>query len=593
MAIIFSLVSIGTHHRYLLRQQANSDDDSHHPSFRAPRVRISARNMSITKKKNNNNTRTRSTTNNTVVSTNETNNNNNKKKKKKWAYAFLMAGVDPNDTSENGKWYHGILFNVMVSAELLYGHHSNTKFASSSSSSSKKSFKSSSSSKADVILMVQLSKDSNATKLTDEEENWLQRANVKIKYLPLPYDGRKVTPNFYTVQFEKFRILQYHQEYSRILFMDGDVMPHCNLDYLFELSERGVLKENIVLAWRREPVSGGFFMMTPHKGDYEAIEKIIEHQQYRALETGVIFDPIEGWGHKITPPDSWISTKEPNGTEWSWHGDFVDQGLLYYWVKYLKKNVSIILFDKIQQWGDGASIVASASAAGVGNNNNNEELSSSSSSVTLESTLYNNEPFKSFDCTCRPGNDTPENGNNSNAFFTDNMLLWPSPPTNLAPFRDFVHFSGMNKPWSSEQQKRLNLTDIIRRVEVEPTASVSSSSSTTMITSQGTDDSDNMIIIKSIDPSGFRNPQEIWQYTFWKVFERLGMVSDGTTNSGDNHDNTEGSINKLQLQQHHLKVFHKRLEISGVKYGGFPTYWHAMNVIRERFGQNDSHIGFP
>ena len=104
----------------------------------------------------------------------------------------------------------------------------------------------------------------------------------------------------------------------RILFFDGDVMPHCSLDYLFKLSEEGLLKENMVIAWASEPSSGGFFMLAPKKGDYEELTNIIDNQQRKALTTGVVFDKVEGWGREIVPPDHWMTNLKSSTGEWGW-----------------------------------------------------------------------------------------------------------------------------------------------------------------------------------------------------------------------------------------------------------------------------------
>lgn len=37
------------------------------------------------------------------------------------------------------------------------------------------------------------------------------------------------------------------------------------------MSEEGVLKEKMVIVWTSEPSSGGFSMLTPKEGDYEAL----------------------------------------------------------------------------------------------------------------------------------------------------------------------------------------------------------------------------------------------------------------------------------------------------------------------------------
>ena len=332
-----------------------------------------------------------------------------------WAYALLMAGIDPDEPQ--GNWYHGILFNAMIVAENLHRETRNSRHPVST---------------ADVLLMVQFAVTAETTKLPDEEEGWLHAAGVKIIYLPLPDHG---VQNFYTIQLEKFRILQYTQ-YSRVLFMDGDVMPYCSLDYLFELSEAGQLQENMVIAWRTEPSSGGFFMFTPHAQDYAEITQIIDQHERKALETGIIFDPVEGWGHKITPPDKFRTNIGSSSSTWHWHGDFVDQGLLYYWVKYYKKNVSIIAGSITEHWV------------------NDPETEYG---VKTRSWTSNNEPFTSTEnCPCRIGG----NDNNLKHAATTQHIF-----TKIAPFRDFIHFTGMGKPWLASNQGKMDILDIVQRVE--------------------------------------------------------------------------------------------------------------------------------
>ena len=195
--------------------------------------------------------------------------------RRKWAYAFLMAGVDAKVPS-----YKGIFYNILVTAEILKE------------------------SKADIVVMVQMSIRSKAATLTDEEESYLRAMNVKIHYLEVPKEQ-----NFYQIQFEKFRILNFFTEYSRVIYMDGDVMPYCNIDYMFELSEpqkesmKTPLKENVVIAWSQEPSHGGFFMLQPQKGDFDLVQSIIHRREKEAAEGGQLFDRERGWGHVITPPD--------------------------------------------------------------------------------------------------------------------------------------------------------------------------------------------------------------------------------------------------------------------------------------------------
>lgn len=231
-----------------------------------------------------------------------------------WAYAYLMAGVD---TQHRG--YRGFLYNVLVAAEIMKD------------------------SSADVVLMVQMSSPFEA-RLTPREEGWLHAMNVTIKYLDWPAHGIQ---NFYTVQLEKFHILEF-TEYSRVIFMDGDVLPLCPLDYMFEMSEplqdqtdegsaatNGTIEKpplfqpNVVIAFKIEPAHGGFFMLAPMEGDFELLEGEVRRREDEVLTTGKVFDKRTGWGHVIEPPDQWRSEsgwEGPNATFWKWHGDFVDQG---------------------------------------------------------------------------------------------------------------------------------------------------------------------------------------------------------------------------------------------------------------------------
>lgn len=59
----------------------------------------------------------------------------------------------------------------------------------------------------------------------------------------------------------------------------------------------------------------------------------------------------DGWGHRIDPPDYWMNLDRRRGNSWNFHASFADQGLLYHWVKYVKKNVSIIIYDAL--WSSG------------------------------------------------------------------------------------------------------------------------------------------------------------------------------------------------------------------------------------------------
>jgi hypothetical protein len=244
---------------------------------------------------------------------------------RQWAYAFLIGGCS-SKTPE----YRGFLYNVIVAAKRLRELGS----------------------KADVVVFLQMSTLTDETKLPDHESKVLDAMGIRTHYLPKV--AATVHEVFYALVMEKFRTLEL-TEYSRVLFLDGDIMPLCSMDYIFELSEpkfgEPVLKENVVLSWRQEAANAGFFMLRPDKKDYLELKDVIRKREEKALELPwPYWNEVEGWGHKIEAPDFWRSPDRVTGTNWTWHAVFADQGLLYHWTKYVKQSVSLIISDEVENW---------------------------------------------------------------------------------------------------------------------------------------------------------------------------------------------------------------------------------------------------
>lgn len=183
----------------------------------------------------------------------------------RYAYAFLLAGCDPDQPS-----YRGFLFNIIKTTHLILNSFQSV---------------------ADVIVMIRLSPESPHTTLTPTEEAWLSAVGAKLLYLPPPLANE----TFQQLQLLKFHVLQQVQ-YRCILYLDSDVMPICNLDYIFELSESGVTRPNLVVAWTKEPANGGFFMLEPKHGAYERIMDVVEKQKATAVNLPLPhFDETIGW----------------------------------------------------------------------------------------------------------------------------------------------------------------------------------------------------------------------------------------------------------------------------------------------------------
>jgi len=226
----------------------------------------------------------------------------------KYAYASLMAGCDPDD-----KKYLGYMFNAITSMEILRE----------------------SGSTADFILMVRMAASTTMESLPMDEEESLCKAGIKVMYLPKPSSAHQ--DNYLTAQMDKFSFLRQSKKYSKVIFMDADVMPLCNLDIFFEASTSGQIERNFVIAENNTPSNGGFFMLSLEDGDYEKAYEIIKNKESP-------FDKEVGWGHKIDHPDYYrIKNDAKPRYLWSFNAAPADQGFLYYWVKYIKKSVTINL----------------------------------------------------------------------------------------------------------------------------------------------------------------------------------------------------------------------------------------------------------
>ena len=284
-----------------------------------------------------------------------------------YAYVFLVSGCDPDRPA-----YRYFLYNILVASRLLRETGSTS----------------------DIIAMFQMSYASSYTSLPEEDLRLLEGSNItQIQYIP-----KSSSESYYRTQFDKFRILGF-TTYRRVLFMDADVMPVSNLDYLFQLSDSGVLKENVVVAGPIAPANGGFFLLKPGNGQLEELTDIVKTRERLGKGKGVTqFDKVHGWGHTIQKPDYWETRQRKRGQMWDFYAAFADQGLLYHWAKYAKKKVSIVVGGKVEQW--------------EANSTGNVRLESSHSNL-----LQN---------------------------FSKPLACWKSC---LPVYGDHVHFGGGRKPW--------------------------------------------------------------------------------------------------------------------------------------------------
>lgn len=335
-----------------------------------------------------------------------------------YAYAFVIGGCDPRLPS-----YRNYIYDILISSHILRERGS----------------------KADVVAFFQMSFHSNATALPAEDTRLLDTMQVKINYIPKSRDE-----SFYRVMLDKFRILAL-TEYRRVLFLDGDVVPLVNLDYLFELSDPAdtttptVLMENLVVAGSQEPANGGFFMLAPHAGALQQVNRIIqtreEHarnsinknqkssqeEESRQQKVDKHFDPVQGWGHVIDPSTGdagWVTNGQKAGTNWTFWAAFADQGLLYHYTKYVRKSVTIVLADRVQNWGTTTNDTEAGTDV-------NGPASGNDTVVRLLETLKF--PFQNY--------------SQLSSIKNQKCGRWTLGKGCPPPYSDYFHFTGKGKPW--------------------------------------------------------------------------------------------------------------------------------------------------
>jgi Mannosyltransferase putative len=321
--------------------------------------------------------------------------------KSRYAYMFVIGGIH-----EDRPNYMGFFYDVLVSARLLNQMNST----------------------ADVVLFTQMSPDSKLDQLPPQDMQYLNALNVQVLTLPKP-----TQESFAGLVFAKFRALQLTQ-YRRVIFMDADAIPLANLDYLFHLSDPlhtttpTLIRPNLVMASRGEPCNAGLFMLQPEKGAWDELLAIIRRQREEGKKLPYPhFSWERGWGYDFQAEhDMWRATVKL-GEKWRYHAAHSDQGLLYYWVKYYKRDVSIVVQDEVENWID----------AGPNANRTVDDKPKPMLQMTLK--LEPLAPYSQeyplayqFDC--------------------DQEAIIHRPKANkshrcLVPYRDFAHFMGSSKPW--------------------------------------------------------------------------------------------------------------------------------------------------
>jgi len=246
-----------------------------------------------------------------------------------YAYVWVVGGIHEDRPS-----YKGFLWTILISAKLLRQTGST----------------------ADFWAYFRLSPESKMKHLESTDIRVLEALGVKIVLLERP-----LKESFAQLVYDKFLTINMTQ-YKRVMFLDADVLPLTNLDYYFHLSDPDarqvptLLRPNFIVASRREPCNTGMFMVEPSAEAFEQVQEVIRIQHQRALSLPYPhFDFLDGWGHNFeTHGDYWEGINQV-GTKWKFHAGHSDQGLMYYFAKYVRMDVSIAIGDRIQNWLPGQS----------------------------------------------------------------------------------------------------------------------------------------------------------------------------------------------------------------------------------------------
>lgn len=210
----------------------------------------------------------------------------------KYAYVSLLHGIDTS-FAYRGFLYHAIL--VKKALEQL-------------------------GSEMDFVLLVgfssgEISQDS----AVQADLSLLRQHKIKLFFLPrleedLQGQQRKKKVSFMEMALLKITPWSFSQ-YKRVQFLDGDVLPHKNMDCLFELDR------NSFNTGSASPLNSGWYLGIPNMKDYEEM-KVLAVNRARTK-----WNEKLGWGKEV-PTDLWYRGRGRTVKKWDFNGASLDQGLL-------------------------------------------------------------------------------------------------------------------------------------------------------------------------------------------------------------------------------------------------------------------------
>jgi hypothetical protein len=225
----------------------------------------------------------------------------NPPQRSRYAYVTLISGINRKYT------YRGFLYNALIMHKSLQTQGST----------------------ADFIALIGYSE--NDTSPFVEDLNLLKSHGIIIYELP-----RLVNPK-YPLRFAEMALLKItpysFDQYEKIQFFDGDVMPTMNMDCFFHLPY------NTFTIGAVSPLNSGWYLALPKKQIYEILrEKAI----WRLF---LEWDEIKGWGEEL-PQSLTVRGGRPVGKplgKWNFNGADMDQGLFTHY--FVINHGNVVLMD--------------------------------------------------------------------------------------------------------------------------------------------------------------------------------------------------------------------------------------------------------
>ena len=121
-----------------------------------------------------------------------------------YAYAWVLGGIHEDKPS-----YKGFVWTILISANILRREGS----------------------EADLWVYARLSPNSTLEELPDDDKRMFRALDINVILLDKPKKE-----SFAQVVYDKFLTITM-TDYKRVMFLDGDMMPMTNLDYIFHMSD--------------------------------------------------------------------------------------------------------------------------------------------------------------------------------------------------------------------------------------------------------------------------------------------------------------------------------------------------------------------